>query len=490
MSSSIETTPMNTLDELIALLADTDLAKRQQAAIALSNQKDPRLITPFLQSLQDADPTVRANVISGLGVNRATEHWQALLPFLQDSNDIVRERTIVTLAQLGDTHVIPYIMDMLDDKSNWVRNRAIYVLGASNDPRAIDSLLELLNHKEPSTQGVSAWALGSLGARVAIPALLKLLKDPQAQVRGNAAWALGELGDEQTISPLISLLQDKDAEVRGKTAWALGNLGHELNDTRMLKPLLRLLDDFAEVKDSSAHTFVCQYVAEALLQLNLPEATQAVDAWRPKAKQALVPYRAKEMLKAFASQDNTTRDEALNAIVQMGDEATATLLQAFNHKNPRVRQYVVRALGDIQAQIALPKLVTALADDDIGVWSQAVAALVKFPNAPALLQPALKNSPNERVKWGCALALWRLNRTEEAFPYLLMALQNEDIVIQGSAITSLWLQPDERALATLQIILTMEDTMMNRYIAQALSMMGTATANSTLQHWLKAIGKA
>jgi HEAT repeat protein len=67
---------------------------------------------------------------------------------------------------------------------------------------------------------------------------------------------------------------------------------------------------------------------------------------------------------------------------------------------------------------------------------------------------------------------------------LLQALQDEELVVRGSAITSLWMQPDERAIATLQIRLQVEEGMMAKYILQALQTIGTPAAQATIAHWL------
>jgi HEAT repeat protein len=479
------TPPTDDLDNLIRLLDSDDLPKRQEAIIALARIQDERVVAPLIRALQDDDATIRANAIAGLGINRAQNALDALLPMLKDAHDIVRERAVTALAQIGTPVVFAPLLDMLDDKSAWVRNRAVYVLGASRNPDAIDSLMELLDHADASTQGVAAWALGSLGAKQAMPSLLHLLKDKVASVRGNAAWALGEIGDNTTISPLIGLLKDKDPEVRGKTAWALGNLGQTLGIDAMVKPLVRLLDDFTEIKDSSAHTFVCQYVAEALTQIGTPQALDAVDAWRPRAQQKLAPYRVQEMIRALGHPNAQIRDDATQALVKLGHSVIPQVLTATQHKNVRVRQNATKLLGMIAHESAVSSLIMALADGDSGVWSQAVASLAKISSGISQVQTTFHNTPHTRVKWGCGLVLWRVQRAEEAFPYVLLALQDSDIVIQGSAITSLWLQPDARALATLQLCLTPEDTMMNRYIIQALQNIGTPAALHTVRHWLE-----
>ncbi len=473
------------IEELLTHLRNGDLQTRLSTAIHLANVRDERLMAPFTNLLKDSDATIRANALTGLGTNRAIGAVSAMLPLLHDSNEIVRERAVTALAQIGTPEVIEPIITVLDDLNRWVRNRAAYVLGASNDVRAIDPLIELLDNREPSTVGIAAWSLGNLRANIAIPTLLKLLYAKNAEVRGNAAWALGEMSDAALVSPLIDTLKDKDPEVRGKTAWALGNLSTALEDTRMEKPLTRLLNDFTEVKNTSAHTFVAQYAAEALLQVGTESAKRAVDAWRPLAQAKLFPYRVREMLRGLANQDADTRDAAIQALVNEGTSVISLVIEALQHKQARVRQGAARVLGELQAVDAVPSLIVGLNDSDVGVWSQCVAALAKIVMSTSVLKAALANTSIQRVKLGCAIALWRIQRDEAAFPYLLIAMNDADIVVQSSAITSFWKQPDERTLATLQTLLTPDDTMINRYILQALQVMGSPNAMSTIRHWME-----
>lgn len=184
----------------------------------------------------------------------------------------------------------------------------------------------------------------------------------------------------------------------------------------------------------------------------------------------------------FEHPDKAVRTDALTLLQRVGAPAVPHLIHALSSTSARTRQLAAQALGIINDPFAVPNLIMALADDDSGVWSQSVAALANIGALDALR--AGLSSDKQRVKLGCALALWRLCRDESAFPYLLIALQDSDLLIQNSAVISLWTQPDERALATLQIILTPQDTMLNRYILQALNHIGTSAAQATIAHWL------
>lgn len=473
---------------LLSALRAEDPRARQEAAIALSQVRDARAIAPLLAALEDEDATVRVNAAAGLGLNRAGEALGPLLAHLRsDAHELVRERAATALAQIGDASVIEPLIDALDDPSTWVRNRVIYVLGASRDARAVEPLVLLLDHREPSTQSVAAWALGSIGDGRAAEPLLELLRDGNASVRGNAAWALGELGDARAIDALIRLLKDREPEVRGKAAWALGMLGEASGRVEMVKPLIDALDDFSEVKGRAAHIFVAQYAAEALTQIGSEVALLAVEAWKPRARERLEPYRLKDLIEALGHLDAQRHEAAAEELVTLGAAAVPALSAALqNVRNLRQRQQAARVLGLIGDARAVKPLLAALEDRDAGVWSQATGALARIPDAAEVLRHALHHA-SQRTRYGAAIALWRQTRSEEAFQPLLAAMLDEELLVRSSAITSLWQQPDERALATLQIVLAQEhdaQSMLARYALQALQAIGTPGAWVTIQHWL------
>jgi len=481
--------PLNApdVDLLLDWLRSEDASQRREAAIALARHKDARLIEPLLAALSDEDATVRANAAAGLGENRAEAARDVLIDRLRrDPHELVRERAATALAQIGGEAALLALLDATDDPATFTRNRVLYVLGASRDPRAVEPLIEALDHAEVSTQGVAAWALGAVGDPRAFDPLTGLLSVTAPELRGNAAWALGELADARAIPLLLPLLADPVPEVRGKVAWALGALGELSGETGVVPELIRLLEDFSEVRGEASHVFVSQYAAEGLLQIGTDKARAAVEAWRPIAAERLLPYRLRDLIGALARRDNDVLAQVIAQLVEIGPAALPELHEALrSHRSPRVRQGVARALAELGAPQSIHVLLMALSDSDAGVWSQATAALARLGKAVRDDLLVALRSEKQRVRQGAALALWRSHREEAAFKPLLTALNDDEMLVRSSAITSLWQQPDERALATLQIRLNEEDGMLQRYIAQALQALGTPAAQATLAHWLR-----
>jgi HEAT repeat protein len=313
-----------------------------------------------------------------------------------------------------------------------------------------------------------------------IDRLLERLRQVPAPARYETVIALASQRDPRIPPALLPLLTDPDPLLRANAASGLG-LNHFVEAVTALLPLL---NDFAEVEGDSAHAFVAQYAAEALLQIGTEDALAAVEQWRPAAREQLMPHRVREMTHALIHSDAQRREEAVQALVREGHAVIPQMIAALDHPQARVRQGAARVLGELGAAEAADRLLLALADDDVGVWSQAAAALAKLPLAAPALKEALANTQRLRVKQGAAVALWRQERYEPAFHWLLISMHDQEVVVQGSAVTSLWQQPDERALATLQTLLTPQDTTINRYIVQALQSIGTPRALGTIQRWL------
>ncbi|MCA9886105.1 MAG: HEAT repeat domain-containing protein [Anaerolineae bacterium] len=474
------------LDTLISLLDSDEPSLRQQAAIALSRMKDARVIQPLLTALSDEDGTVRANAATGLGENQAAAAIEPLIELLRnDEQDIVRERAAVALAQIGNERAIDPLIEALDDRAVWVRNRVIYLLGTSRHPRAVDPLLEQLKHKDPVIRSNAAWALGAIADERALEPLLALLDAKNDDLRGNAAWALGQLGDERAVEPLFPVLDDPIPAVRGKAIWSLGKLVELTGDERIVPQLLPKLNDFDIVGDGKgSHVFVCEYVAEIIPSLGSEEAFKALQEWQPIASEKLRPYQIGRLINLLGLPNKETVDGAIGQLVRIGPQAVHQLTIALQQGPPPIRQGAARALGQIGHPDAGPKLMMALADPDAGVWSQAVAALTTIGKPVVPLLQQVLNSKNKRVRYGAAMALWRIQREDEAFQIVLMALQDDELLVRSGALIALIQQPDERALATLQIRLNEEDEVMARYVLQALNALGSHGAMATIAHWM------
>jgi HEAT repeat protein len=168
---------------------------------------------------------------------------------------------------------------------------------------------------------------------------IDLLKDPDWVVRREAVITLGEMGDERCVGPLVHALRDGDWQVREVAIEALGQVGSPAVDE-----LIKLLRDWD----------VRKY---AILALGKIKDERVLD---PLMKQL---------------HNDEFKDDATDALVELGEPAVPRLIEALNDKDEMVRKQAVLALGRIKAATAIDALITKLQDQDWFTRLTAAAAL-------------------------------------------------------------------------------------------------------------------
>ena len=168
---------------------------------------------------------------------------------------------------------------------------------------------------------------------------IDLLKDPDWVVRREAAITLGEMGDDRCVEPLCHALRDGDWQVREVAIEGLGQIG-----SPAVELLTRLLRDWD----------VRKYAIAAL--------------GRIRDERVLDPL----MLQL---RNDEFKDDALNALVELGQPAVSRLIKALKDKDENIRKQAVLALGRIKEAAAIDPLIDMLADSDWFTRLTAAAAL-------------------------------------------------------------------------------------------------------------------
>src|SRR6188474_1858333 len=150
---------------------------------------------------------------------------------------------------------------------------------------------------------------------------IDLLKDPDWVVRREAAITLGEMGDERCVEPLGHALRDGDWQVREVAIEGLGQIG-----SPAVELLIKLLRDWD----------VRKYAIAALGKI--------------RDERVLDPLMGQLRNDEF-------KDDALNAIVELGQPALPRLITALKDKDENVRKQAVLALGRIKEAEAIEPLI-------------------------------------------------------------------------------------------------------------------------------------
>jgi len=168
---------------------------------------------------------------------------------------------------------------------------------------------------------------------------IDLLNDPDWVVRREAVITLGEMGDERCVAPLAKALRDGDWQVREVAIEAMGQVGSPAVET-----LLKLLRDW-EVR---------KY---AILSLG-----------KIRDERVLDPLM-------FQLRNDEFKDDAITALVDLGEPSVSRLIAALRDKDEQVRKSAVLALGRIKNDQAIAPLIEMLGDKDWFTRLTAAAAL-------------------------------------------------------------------------------------------------------------------
>lgn len=192
---------------------------------------------------------------------------------------------------------------------------------------------------EPAADPTEQVALEEEKVKDEIEIQIDLLKDPDWVVRREAAITLGEMGDERCVEPLGRALRDGDWQVREVAIEGLGQIG-----SPAVELLIKLLRDWD----------VRKYAIAALGKI--------------RDERVLDPL----MLQL---RNDEFKDDAINALVELGEPALPRLVKALKDKDENVRKQAVKALGLIKHVEAIDPLITMLADSDYYTRLMAAAGL-------------------------------------------------------------------------------------------------------------------
>ena len=160
-TDSAEARRHDTVQALLALLADTDRMTRIGAAQDLGALGDPAAVTPLLHCLHASD-------------------------------DLLRTSAVNALAKIGDPSAVPALLDVAkDDEASGVRVTAVDALATLGDPRAIDLLGRLALDPRPLIATPVRWFTPSW-----------VFRSRLKEVRQTRRWALKRLRKLHAIDAL------------------------------------------------------------------------------------------------------------------------------------------------------------------------------------------------------------------------------------------------------------------------------------------------
>lgn len=193
--------------------------------------------------------------------------------------------------------------------------------------------------------------------------LTRLLKFEQDEsVRREAAFALGKISGpnseeaekdilEQSVNDLINSLKSDDVKEQKQAARELVDIGKPA-----VKPILKLLKD-QEWK-------IRWYASEILGEIGDDESVQ-------------------ELIISMGDENSGVRTKSMLALVEIGEPAVDSLINALSNEDWQIRSRAAEALGLIGAKKAVNPLIETLTDENSWVKKSAVESLGNIGNEKA-----------------------------------------------------------------------------------------------------------
>lgn len=362
------------------LLADLQSPRPQDRALAvkkLAEQGNAEDLVLFTRAAKDVASIVRGEAAQALGNSQDPRVVDLLGELLEDPDEDVQGKAAMALARIKDDKSKAYLTVQYARRGRSTRIAIVQALKSANVPGAMaqvvaseaqgiwDRNLRALKDGSLPERVAAAEELGKSGRAEAVNRLLPLIKDSQIILASAAVRGLGYAGDQRASQAISLLLTENFPELREAACGALMSLG----DPQAL-PTLK-----AVAMEKSATSL---FAVNALI--GLPRSTQVDEALCEVA-------------------GGGGESEALLAARTMGARGGCSLdpLAERLTKNRDVGGVLValRGLGPTAVLLA-PKVAPLLASQDATIRAQALWAALSLRDAS--LAPAVQKIFDEELK--------------------------------------------------------------------------------------------
>jgi HEAT repeat protein len=354
------------LDETSRLLQDLKDPKpevRARAARVIGNTGGVAVIEPLIQALGDTDPKVFASAKEALMLLRPQSN-EAVIRALDNADNLVCSGAVELAGEMNLRETLDKIKALLRSPDREIKIAAAGTLVHFEGERARDALAPLLEDSDPGVRLLVVKTIGNLHEHRG---------QPEKGVASQPRPATGQPQPAPANPPsvagnaglLVPRLQDNDPDVRRAAIVALAQIGDQncVEDLRTL--------------EGDADSHIADAARQALVSIG---------------ERAVGPY-----VQNLSHKDIGTRLAALETLIRQGKAAVLPLMALLEHRNPAVRVLVTEILGSIADPRALDSLANELNDRDQRVRHAAITAIGKLNTQPAVarLLEALESSDSE-----------------------------------------------------------------------------------------------
>jgi HEAT repeat protein len=305
---------------------------------------------------------------------------------------------------------------------------------------------------------------------------MRLLKDTNFDIRITVVLALGEMKNPISVSSLIEALSDETCQVRFGAATALDNIGWKPeNKAEKIKyiyakgqwdcidelrvPVMSLLIEGLKEDNNDFRNRIVWHIGnlrysgavESLIpMLKIPDIQgTAIEALANIGDEKI----ACPLIELLADGDEPLKDNITNALTKIGTSSVEHLIDGLKHKNKDIRKYSAKALGKIKDTRAVEQLIQMLNDSEYQVRWEAILAIGNIGDKKAMapLVQIVLHETDPGISSRAREALWKM-KDPVLTDMFIMALNNNNIDIQTTAVWSLMGLKDPRAIEPLALL--------------------------------------
>ncbi|AGC45374.1 HEAT repeat-containing PBS lyase [Myxococcus stipitatus DSM 14675] len=223
-------------DQLLADLQSPRPEVRALAVKKLAGQNNADDLILFTRAAKDLAAIVRAEAAVALGESQDPRVVDLLGELLEDSDEEVQGRAAMALSKVKNDKAKAYLMLQYGRRGRTTRQVIVQALKNANVPGAMAevvaaeaksqwdrNLLTLSEGELPERVG-AAEELGKSGRPEAVNRLLPLVRDSQVVLAAAAVRGLGDAGDKRAVGAIALLLDESFPELRESAITALMKL--------------------------------------------------------------------------------------------------------------------------------------------------------------------------------------------------------------------------------------------------------------------------
>lgn len=437
------------IEKLNALYFD-DREDAKNALIKMGKKALPYLTAKEKEAREESDPSER--LIDSIKHIRKAIEWKSAVEenFSNKISDDLR-KNISDIARMVVSGNKDQIESVLEDLTGKKLNDNRDSISQKDKPkytvtrRELERIVTEILKEEVKDYGLKLLLIDIVEEyylRKSAPGIVKFFKgeknlkendeetNKEKDLREKIHTALANLHTKNVVPEIIPLLQEKDKEVR---RYACDHLTYLGNYKEAVPELLNWLED----KDE-------RYVSSAILYLGFGKAKEAVPKLIPLLKNPSSKIRA-ESAKALGDirvteavdelirlakddKDSSVRNEAINALADIGDKKAISMLLEAISKEPVdfARFMAASGLGKLREEAILPDLIKILDDKDPKTREYTLEALGYYRN-PKLI-PQIVKLTQDKIPSVRKRAIWCLAKIggEESTEALIKMLESEN----------------------------------------------------------------